>query len=456
MLNMKKFNFVLAVLMIFGLAVYGIYWNVQAHKNTKEEGTAQYSRAFGELLENLDDAENYMLKAMASGSPENTSLMLEEVWRSATLAESHLEVLPISQNVMSEISSYIVQLADVCKTFNEQTVYGNAISDEDAEVLSQLYGYAQDINGAFQHMAAGISSGDCSWSDIEKYSVALVNNEEIGEKYSFLQNFSEPMEDYPTLIYDGPFSEHMADVVPKGLKGDNLSKEQAAEKIPSLLPDYKIKKCEFVSENNGASVKVYSYVLTLENNIKGGKDITAYADVTAKGGMLYSLMLYREIGDVYLAADQAVLQGQDFLSAIGFESMEPSYYNIDGGVLTANYCTSENGVFCYPDMVKVNVALDTGDILGVEAERYVMNHCDRSLEEPDISETEAKALLSSKLSVDECKLAVIPNNFGGEHYVYEFNCRLDGRNCLVYIDCESGREREILILQESENGVLVK
>jgi germination protein YpeB len=107
-------------------------------------------------------------------------------------------------------------------------------------------------------------------------------------------------------------------------------------------------------------------------------------------------------------------------------------------------------------MIKVSIALDTGEVMGVEAGRYILNHCVRELPAPDLSPEEARKLLSSRLVLESERLAVIPNDFGGEHFVYEFSASLDGRQCLVYIDCENGREREILILQENEYGILVK
>jgi len=453
--KLRVFTYVLAVVMILGLAVYGIYWNVQANKKSDDSGVA-YSRAFNELLENLDDTENYLLKAMASGSAENSSLMLSEVWRSASLAESHLEILPISQNVMSDVSKYIVQLADVSRNFCERNVYGDEMSKEDAELLSKMYGYAQDVNGAFQYMAASVASGKSEWSDVQTYSETLLENDEIAEGYEFLRNFSEPMEDYPTLIYDGPFSEHMTNGKPKSLDGEEITKEQGAEIARKMLPDYNIKDCTFAYENSGTGVKTYSYVLTIENSVKGGDELTGYIDITVQGGKLYSFIMYRGVEQTNLTADQAVKQGEDYLEAIGFDDMEPSYYTIDGGSVTANYCYEEDDVLCYPDMVKVIVTLDTGDIIGVEAERYIMNHHGREIAEPELNEEEAAELLSEELTVQKIRRCIIPNDFGGEYTTYEFSCLLDGRNCLVYIDCKNGRERDILIMYEDESGILVK
>jgi hypothetical protein len=40
--------------------------------------------------------------------------------------------------------------------------------------------------------------------------------------------------------------------------------------------------------------------------------------------------------------------------------MKQSYRITERNTLTINYAYSENGVICYPDLIKVSVALDNG------------------------------------------------------------------------------------------------
>ena len=57
--------------------------------------------------------------------------------------------------------------------------------------------------------------------------------------------------------------------------------------------------------------------------------------------------------------------------------MKESYYVINDGICTINYAYSQDGVTCYPDLVKVAVALDTGGVVEYNATGYIMNHTDR-------------------------------------------------------------------------------
>ena len=62
-----------------------------------------------------------------------------------------------------------------------------------------------------------------------------------------------------------------------------------------------------------------------------------------------------------LTYEQAVEKGRAWLESQGFRSMKESYYMTDEGVCVVNFAYSQNGVTCYPDLIKVGVALDNGD-----------------------------------------------------------------------------------------------
>ena len=49
---------------------------------------------------------------------------------------------------------------------------------------------------------------------------------------------------------------------------------------------------------------------------------------------------------------------------------------------------------------------------------------------------------------------VVPNEYGGEYHAYEFKCTALGHPVLVYIDADTGVESDVLLILESENGIL--
>ena len=179
--------------------------------------------------------------------------------------------------------------------------------------------------------------------------------------------------------------------------------------------------------------------------------------VSKRGGYIVYLLSSANAGEVKITEKQAIENARKFLENNGYLYMEESYYSTDDGICTVNFALNEYGVTCYPDLIKVSVSLDSGNIVSYDASGFIMNHTARQFDEPKISEDEARKSVSPLLQVMSSKRAVIPTSYETEQDTYEFNCKSEsGQEFLVYIDTETGFEDDILILLYSDNGILTK
>ena len=134
--------------------------------------------------------------------------------------------------------------------------------------------------------------------------------------------------------------------------------------------------------------------------------------------------------------------------------MKETYYLKQEGIVTINYAATQNDVVMYPDLIKVKVALDNGEILGIETTGYLNNHTQRVVSKVKITKEEAKNTLNKDLQIESEGLAVIPTEWQSEILCYEFKGKVDDREFLVYINAENGREEDILIITNTPNGTL--
>jgi germination protein YpeB len=110
----------------------------------------------------------------------------------------------------------------------------------------------------------------------------------------------------------------------------------------------------------------------------------------------------------------------------------------------------------YPDLIRVSVALDDGDIVGFEANGYLSNHRERDLAAPAVSVDTAQKKVSGDLAVLSSQLTLIPTAGEYEVLCLEFKCATgDGRHVIVYVNALTGEEEKILLLLEDETGTLV-
>ena len=115
----------------------------------------------------------------------------------------------------------------------------------------------------------------------------------------------------------------------------------------------------------------------------------------------------------------------------------------------------QNDAIIYPDLVKVKVALDNGEVLGLEATNYLNSHQEnRNLPEVKITSEEAQELVNKNVEIKAVDLAVIPTEWKSELLCWEIKGTAEDNDFLVYINVENGREEDILMIIDTPNGTL--
>ena len=120
------------------------------------------------------------------------------------------------------------------------------------------------------------------------------------------------------------------------------------------------------------------------------------AGVTRQGGEVLYALCSADVGEAAFTAEQLLDAARAFLLSRGFGAMEMSYYSSYDGILTVNYAAVQNDVVLYPDLVKVQLSMRDGAVVGLEASGYWTNHVPRTLELPAVSEEEAVSRIGAR------------------------------------------------------------
>lgn len=173
-----------------------------------------------------------------------------------------------------------------------------------------------------------------------------------------------------------------------------------------------------------------------------------------KGGQIVYSNYNRDIGEENLSYEEADQKAKEFLSAQGFNNMKETYYMKENGFITINYAYQQDDVVMYPDLIKVKVALDNGEIIGIETRGYLNNHIEREISKNLITKEDAKSTLNKDLNIQSEGLAIIPTEYKTEILCYEFKGKVEDTEFLVYINAETGDEEDILVIYNTPNGTL--
>ena len=405
-----------------------------------------YDRAFFELSDYVSDIDVLLTKAQLAGTPAQLASISNEIFMQAAEAKSCFGELPQQDVNLEKTAKFLSQVGDYTYVLSQNMINGQEISQEEYTTLAKLNDYASELSRSLGEIEARIYKGEISFNTAYGTNIitrALAAEDILGD----LENVEKAFEGYPSLIYDGPFSEHIENAESVMLKdAGEVSKKQALKKAKEFIGE-KADGLEFETEMNNTAIECYVFS---KNTDKEQLSVT----VTKKGGYILYFIDNRDVREMNYNKDSATAVAYDYLVNHGFTDMKSSYFEITDNTATINFAYSQNGIKMYPDLIKVRVALDTGEVTGIECKGYLMNHKDRGVMSATISEEEAKANISTNLSVNAVSLSVVPKDSLREVLCYEFHGTYKDKNFIIYVNAENGREEEILLLLESETGVL--
>ncbi|MBP5426634.1 MAG: germination protein YpeB [Clostridiales bacterium] len=431
---------IIATLAIFIALLSGVLvYEYRDIKKLRGELNNNYNRAFYDMMGYVDNIKTIMTKAVVFKTCPKSSNFLEEIWHKANMAQENLNMIPIEEATLKKTSKYLNQVGDFAYSLNKQSLNKKDLTQDQQKTLQKLKTYSEVLMHSLKEMEQDINDGKFRWSNLRRLNKNVPAVDYLGD---IQKNF----QDYPTLIYDGPFSDHVDNIKPKGLVGKKISKDRARDVVKKFLGD-KAKDIKYVGTTKGW-VETYNFELHSPN------DEITYVDVTKVGGKIYSMISNRSIRKAKLNIDEAKEKAETFLKKRGYKDMVDTYYINEDNVATINYAFKKDDVICYPDLIKVKVALDTGDVVGFEAGGYIASHMDRNIKESKIKLEEAREKINEDVKILNSKRAIIPTELKTEVLTYEFLGKLGENDFLVYINTETGEVENVLMIIDTPNGVL--
>ena len=232
----------------------------------------------------------------------------------------------------------------------------------------------------------------------------------------------------------------------EGMKLSDTRTQLAAQK---LFPGCAVKASAYVP----GALPVYE--LTLETADRGEVDLS----LTEQGGKLLSFLASPAGDKNDPPSDEESERLREaalaFLQELGVEDPAAAYAQYYQGVTVLNFAPRQDGVILYSDLVKVYMDRETGDVMGVDARNYRLNHRTRALPKPRITEQQAAEYVSDSLQVELTALALIPLTKQTEVLCYEFKATQNDTFYIVYINALTGEEEQIFEVINSQEGDLV-
>lgn len=400
-----------------------------------------YSMNLSELDGSLYNISIALQKSLYASSPTQLSTIAVEICTESTVAKNALSQLPYSGDGLDKVNKFLSQVGDYTIYLSRKVIQGGEIEDDDRENLHKLSKTAQSISSSVNEVKLEYDEQGV-W---DKEFVEGINASAEGSFFENLDGLEELLADYPTLQYDGPFSDHLLKGDMKLLNGQKaLSSEEALKKAVEIL-GLDVSGIEKKGDTDG-NVPCYNFT-----------DEEMSFSVTKQGGYIIYMRKFREIKEQTIEYEDAVKKAKEYLEKNSKQSFVSTYYFADEGVCTVSFAYKEGATVCYPDLIKIGVALDNGEIVSIEAGGYIANHYTRTISTPKYSVDEARQRLSKALKINDVSRCIIPTNGKYEKHCYEFDCTgIDGEQLLVYVNTQNLEEEQILLLLKTDGGTLTK
>lgn len=423
------------------LSIYlALDYGIQAQRSAQALEDA-YAQRVLETQEHLQAIGLKLGKAPVAADARTQVELLAGISRQADSVVSGLSALPLSHIAMSDTLKFCNQLSEYAMVLALSVAAGQPLTEQETAELVSLESQCALLTGQFATARETM------------VAESLRLTARPGVFYAEAQAARRPLEqvadpdngmDYPSMIYDGAFSDARHYGSPKALGEGRIDQRQAMEAARAFVGEDRVRSVEAAPDSGGALAS-YGVKLTLNDGV------VLNAEVTRQGGKMLWMVPEHAAFEPGWTLEECAEAARDFLLDRGYGEMEANHYQVYDGLAVINFVAVQDGVLLYPDLVKVQVRMDTGEVVGLEANNYLMNHTERTGLSPALSGEQALEKASSRLEAGQARLCVIPYR-EGERLCYEVPGRYEGREYRVYIDAITGEEAEVLMMVDSVGG----
>lgn len=403
----------------------------------------QYQRAFHELNNHMDSLHNEIGKALAINSRKHMCDSLTNVWRLTYAAQNDVGQLPLSLMPFHDTQKFLGRVGAFAYNTGVRDLNKQPLSEKEYQTLSTLYQNSTEIKNKLNDVQSQVLSKNLRWMDVE----LAMATEDKKLDHTIIDGFkavNRMVEQFPEVDW-GPTVNNME--VRKRekfttLKGRNISAEEAKQKVAKLLKrspqDMK------VAYTDQGDFPVYSV------SFQGKDGIPVNADLTRTEGYMTWMLYNRTVKDQKLDRNQALQKAQSFLKGMGYQNMTPISFNQEENIITFSMVHKQNEVFIYPEALAIKVALDNGEILGLQADEYVFNRKTRVTQKPSLTVEQARKRVNPHVKVSKINQAYIYGDEGKEVLCYEFLGTLKQDQYRIFINADTGNEEFVEKVEKEE------
>lgn len=396
-----------------------------------------YKKNYYELVDSVNTVDTKISKLLASDNEDYKAKTLNEISQGAKEMQSNIAALPLSGDNVLQSVRFINQMSGYTQILEEKMAKGGTLTESDLQTLSDLHDSLTEMKRYLNRMSQKMMYG---------YNIMEASSRINGDADEFTLDFAQIKADdtdYPTMIYDGPFSDSVVNQKVKGLSGNEMSKEEVYKNIDGIFKN--VSNLKYQGQTNG-KFATYNYTMLNSDNQK------LFVQATKIGGNILTVSGNVDSTTKNITSEQAEKIATDFAEANGVKKATVVWKEELNSQSYFNIAPKQNGIIIYPELVKVKVDMENGDVIGYDAITYFTNHTERNLSGNVMDSELAKVNIDSSFTVVGSRLVLAPLDYNREVLCHEFECERNGSTYYIYFNASTGIEENILKVVKTEDG----
>lgn len=415
-------------------------WGYMEHQDKNSvliKAENQYQRSFHDLNGRMNRLQGELGNAIALNSRRQLSSTMTNVWRLAYAAQNDIGQLPLTLMPFDSAEQFLARVGNFAYEVGIRDLEKKPLNENEWKTLNTLYQQSKQINNDLASLQSEVLSRNLRWMDVE-LAAASEDKKMDNTIIDGFKKVNQVVQEFPEVDW-GPSVNNMQirqkERVNR-LKGKEITPEQAKQRVAYAFGRGSTQGMS-VAKNKKGDYPTYSV------RYEGRNQTEVYTDLTTIDGHIVWMVFDRPVNKKRLNLDQALSRATRFLDRIGYKNMTATTYDEVANIASFNFVHKEGNIYIYPESLAVKVALDNGEIMGLQADEYVFNKTDWTRKKPKLSTAEARREVNPHLRVSKHNLAVIYDRSGAQVLCHEFLGTINGEQYRLFINADTGDEEKI-------------
>lgn len=430
-----------ALTIALGAVLIAFYQLKKTDEQSSKTLESVYSSSYYSMVDSVNNLQVNADKFETVTSSTSQRALLKDMEQDCAYIVAGLSVLPIDAENSNSAIKFFNQISGMCEAYITTIDKGESLTSEQLLLVDKAEYALSIIKSKLNTHNDMVRKGN-----YEFITAGVFDDKGVTQFSSSIGDLTANEVDYPTMIFDGPFSASLENKEINGLSEEEVTREEAYDYLKNTVYQNEEVEIEYLRETSGDFV---TYDFKVIRN-----DVEYMAQVTKRQGLLLTLSGYAVTEEPNISSEKAQELAVAFAKQIGFGELTTTWLEVKDNVAYINLAPTQEGVVLYPDLVKVKVDMFAQNIIGFEAKNYAFNHVERTFE-TSITLEEAEKELGFDYIVLNTRKSIIALENEIEVAVYEFACERIGGLYYYYVDANTGKLVEILKVVDSNGTPLL-